>query len=103
MCAAESSVWPVRRIEEVVGVNPRIDKKTIPDDLPVIFVPMSAVGAGTGRIQIEQSRFACEVKKGYTVFRTVAIQIVQKLESPLAAAFSGRLISDDTLDPAHVP
>jgi len=70
MCAAESPGWPIRRIEEVVEVNPRIDKKSIPDDLPVTFVPMSAVGAGTGIIQMEQSRFASEVKKGYTVFRS---------------------------------
>jgi len=30
----------------------------------------------------------------------IAIQIVQKPESPLAAAFSGRLVSGDKLDPA---
>ena len=70
MCASESPGWPIRHIEEVVEVNPRIDKKSIPDDLPVTFVPMSAVGAGTGIIQMEQSRFASEVKKGYTVFRS---------------------------------
>ena len=60
--------WPVMTIEEVADVNPRVDKAAIPDDLPVSFVPMPAVGAGDGSIQVEQTRLAGEVKKGFTAF-----------------------------------
>lgn len=60
--------WPVMTIEEVADVNPRVDKAAIPDDLPVSFVPMPAVGAGDGSIQVEQTRPAGEVKKGFTAF-----------------------------------
>lgn len=42
--------WPVRRIEEVTDVNPRVDKSAIPNNLPVSFVPTPAVGAGDGSI-----------------------------------------------------
>ena len=60
--------WPVMTIEEIADVNPRVDKAAIPDDLPVSFVPMPAVGAGDGSIQVEQTRPAGEVKKGFTAF-----------------------------------
>jgi type I restriction enzyme S subunit len=60
--------WPVLTIEEIADVNPRVDKAAIPDDLPVSFVPMPAVGAGDGSIQVEQTRPAGEVKKGFTAF-----------------------------------
>jgi type I restriction enzyme S subunit len=55
-------------IEEVADVNPRVDKSAIPDDLPVSFVPMPAVGAGDGSIRVEETRPAGEVKKGFTAF-----------------------------------
>ena len=60
--------WPPMTIEEIADVNPRVDKAAIPDDLPVSFVPMPAVGAGDGSIQVEQTRPAGEVKKGFTAF-----------------------------------
>ncbi|MHB8249313.1 MAG: restriction endonuclease subunit S [Acidithiobacillus sp.] len=60
--------WPVMTIEEVADVNPRVDKAVIPDNLPVSFVPMPAVGAGDGTIHVEETRPAGEVKKGFTVF-----------------------------------
>jgi type I restriction enzyme S subunit len=55
-------------IEEIADVNPRVDKAAIPDDLPVSFVPMPAVGAGDGSIRVEETRPAGEVKKGFTAF-----------------------------------
>jgi type I restriction enzyme S subunit len=61
--------WPVMTIEEIADVNPRVDKAAIPDDLPVSFVPMPAVGAGDGSIRVDETRFANEVKKGFTAFR----------------------------------
>jgi type I restriction enzyme S subunit len=60
--------WPVMSIEEIADVNPRVDKASIPDDLPVSFVPMPAVGAGDGSIHVEETRSAGEVKKGFTAF-----------------------------------
>jgi type I restriction enzyme S subunit len=60
--------WPILAIEQVTDVNPRIDKSAIPDDLPVSFVPMPAVGAGNGAIHVDEARPAGEVKKGFTAF-----------------------------------
>src|SRR5574340_34961 len=60
--------WPVKAIEEVAEVNPRIDKSAIPDDAPVSFVPMPAVGARNGSISVGETRPAVEVKKGFTSF-----------------------------------
>lgn len=60
--------WPVMPIEEIADVNPRVDKAAIPDDMPVSFVPMPAVGAANGSIQVEETRPAGEVKKGFTAF-----------------------------------
>ncbi len=58
----------VLTIEQIADVNPRVDKAAIPDDLPVSFVPMPAVGAGDGSIHVEETRPAGEVKKGFTAF-----------------------------------
>ncbi len=60
--------WPDMPIEEVAEVNPRVEKTSIPDDLPVSFVPMPAVGAGDGSIHVEATRPAGEVKKGFPAF-----------------------------------
>ena len=60
--------WPEMAIEEIADVNPRVDKASIPDDLPVSFVPMPAVGAADGSIRVEETRPAGEVKKGFTAF-----------------------------------
>ena len=60
--------WPLLPIEKIADVNPRIDKSAIPDDMPVSFVPMPAVGAGDGSIRVDQTRPAREVKKGFTCF-----------------------------------
>jgi type I restriction enzyme S subunit len=60
--------WPVMTIESIADVNPRVEKASIPNDLPVSFVPMPAVGAADGSIQVEETRPAGEVKKGFTAF-----------------------------------
>ena len=60
--------WQACKINDVVDVNPRLDKTLIPNDLPVSFVPMSAVGAGDGAIHVDEARPAGEVKKGFTAF-----------------------------------
>ncbi|MDW7773165.1 MAG: restriction endonuclease subunit S [Desulfobulbaceae bacterium] len=61
--------WPELPISHVADVNPRVNKSSISDDLPVSFVPMPAVGAGNGSIHVEETRLAGEVKKGYTTFQ----------------------------------
>jgi len=65
----EHGEWQVLAIGEVADVNPRVDKAVIPDDLPVSFVPMPAVGAGDGSIRVEETCPAGAVKKGFTAFR----------------------------------
>ncbi len=61
--------WSVVRIDKVCGVNPRLNKSEISNDLLVSFVPMPAVGAGDGSIDVSQERPASEVKKGFTAFK----------------------------------
>jgi len=60
--------WEVRQIQEVAEVNPRVDKKAIPDDIEISFVPMPAVEAESGQINVSQTKIAKEVKKGFTAF-----------------------------------
>jgi type I restriction enzyme S subunit len=61
--------WCSAQIVEVSLVNPTIDKSAFSDDLEISFVPMSAVQAGTGAIDVTESRKFADVKKGYTPFR----------------------------------
>lgn len=60
--------YPSMAIEDVAEVNPRASKALIPEDLPVSFVPMTAVGAADGSILVKETRPAGEVKKGFTAF-----------------------------------
>jgi len=55
-------------LEEVAEINPPVNKSEISDALEVSFVPMPAVGAGDGSIDVSRTRPAGEVKKGYTAF-----------------------------------
>jgi len=61
--------WTSARIDKVCDVNPRLNKSEISDDLMVSFVPMPAVGAGNGSIDVSNERPASEVKKGFTAFK----------------------------------
>lgn len=63
------SSWAIARIDDLAEVNPKLDKSEINDQLEVSFVPMPAVEAGTGRIDVTATRRFAEVKKGYTPFR----------------------------------
>ena len=60
--------WIEAYISQVAKVNPTVDKSSIPEDLLVSFVPMPAVGAGNGRIDLHEKRPFSELKKGYTPF-----------------------------------
>lgn len=60
--------WVDVTLIEVARINPTIDKSTYVDDLDVSFVPMPAVEAETGKIDVSQIKRFGEVKKGYTPF-----------------------------------
>ena len=61
--------WAVAQIADVAEVNPGLDKSEVDDQLEVSFVPMPAVDAGNGRMDVTATRRFSEVKKGYTPFR----------------------------------
>ncbi len=61
--------WPLKPLSEVVDLNPRPDKSAYRDDLEVSFVPMAAVEAGSGRMEVSQTKHFSSVKKGYTPFK----------------------------------
>ncbi|HMV00951.1 MAG TPA: restriction endonuclease subunit S [Rhodocyclaceae bacterium] len=70
ICAEDlPSSWCKTAISEVCTVNPTLDKLAVSDDLEVSFVPMPAVAAGTGAIDVSELRKFSEVKKGYTAFQ----------------------------------
>ena len=54
---------------DAAEINPKIDRSRMNDDLQITFVPMAAVGAADGTIDISTERPYSEVKKGYTHFR----------------------------------
>lgn len=62
---------PTRRVflPEAVEINPRTDRSQLGDDTPVSFVPMAAVGAANGHIDVSAVRPYRDVRKGYTLFR----------------------------------
>jgi type I restriction enzyme S subunit len=67
---AEPQVLPrVVPLSDAVVVNPKIDRTGLSDDIEVSFVPMAAVGAASGHIDVSAVRPYAEVKKGYTHFR----------------------------------
>ena len=61
--------WMVASLGDVADINPRLDKSIYPDSLEVSFVPMPAVEAETGVINVSEMRRFGTVKKGYTPFR----------------------------------
>ena len=61
--------WSVASLQEIAKINPRLDKSAYSDDLQVSFVPMPAVEAETGAIDVSAIRQFGAVKKGYTSFR----------------------------------
>ena len=61
--------WKFADLCEVAKLNPRLDKSAHAGNPIVSFVPMPRVEAGTGAIDVSQTRSLEEVKKGYTSFR----------------------------------
>ena len=56
-------------LREAAEINPKVDRSLLSDDTLVSFVPMAAVGAADGQIDVSTTRPYAEVKKGYTAFR----------------------------------
>jgi restriction endonuclease S subunit len=56
-------------LSQAVEVNPKLDRSLLNDDLDVSFVPMAAVEALSGGIDVSTIRKSSELKKGYTHFR----------------------------------
>lgn len=61
--------WIAAALGEVAQVNPRLDKSEIDGDLEVSFVPMPAVEAESGKIDVSAKRRFSEVERGYTGFK----------------------------------
>jgi type I restriction enzyme, S subunit len=60
--------WVRTTLGEMCLINPRAFRKPLEYDQPISFVPMAAVEAGTGRMDVSQVRPYGEVRKGYTPF-----------------------------------
>lgn len=67
--ASLPSGWAPAHLRAVAQINPTLDKSGYPDTLPVSFVPMPAVEAGTGVMDVSVVRPLGQVKKGFTPFQ----------------------------------
>jgi type I restriction enzyme S subunit len=56
-------------LREAAEINPKVDRALLSEDTLVSFVPMAAVGAADGQIDVSTTRPYAEVNKGYTAFR----------------------------------
>ena len=61
--------WVEATLSDICVINPRVDKSTLDDDCIVPFVPMPAVEAETGRIDVTQTRTFRSVRQGFTSFK----------------------------------
>ena len=60
--------WAMTTLGEACLVNPRSFTETVEDDWELSFLPMAAVEAGTGRIDLSRTTLFADVRKGYTRF-----------------------------------
>lgn len=60
--------WATACLADICDINPRIDKSKIDQNELVSFVPMPAVGAESGSIDVSDTRNFWTVKQGYTPF-----------------------------------
>ena len=77
-------------IAEITMVNPTLDKKSVPDDMNVSFVPIPTVSAGTGVVDTIATRKASEVKKGCTPFRESDVLFAKTVAGAPHRALVGR-------------
>lgn len=72
MTASEAQLpagWQLARIGEIADVNPSLDASINRTTANVSFVPMAAVEAQTGAIDLSRTKHLSEVRKGYRHFR----------------------------------
>ena len=60
--------WVMTTLGEACLINPRFFTEPVGDDLELSFLPMSAVEAGTARIDLSRVRPYGDISKGYTRF-----------------------------------
>ena len=60
--------WVMTTLGEACLINPRFFTEPVEDDRELSFLPMAAVEAGTGRIDLSRTRLFADVRKGYTRF-----------------------------------
>jgi type I restriction enzyme S subunit len=88
--------WAEVRLTDVCELNPRLLAEDRPsDDLPVTFVPMSAVNESGGVIDKPEERTFGEVAKGYTSFRerdVLFAKVTPCMENG-KAAIAGQLVN----------
>ncbi|MCO7247258.1 restriction endonuclease subunit S [Halomonas sp. Mc5H-6] len=61
--------WINTSLSEICGINPRLDKSAFEKDELVSFIPMPAVEAETGNVDVSEVRTFSQVKQGYTPFK----------------------------------
>ena len=61
--------WSIAKISEIAEVNPRLKVPAHEASSTVSFVPMTAVEAETGAIDLSRTRHLSDVRKGYHYFR----------------------------------
>ena len=61
--------WSIAKISEIAEVNPRLEVPAHEASSTVSFVPMTAVEAETGAIDLSRTRHLSDVRKGYRYFR----------------------------------
>lgn len=61
--------WVAAPLAEIADINPTFGRAEISDDTEVSFVPMPAVSAETGAIDVSAKRSFGDVKKGFTPFK----------------------------------
>ena len=60
--------WQIVRLGEVAEVNPRRPRLDVPDETPVVFLPMSAIAENFSGILTRDQRPYRDVAQGYTYF-----------------------------------
>src|SRR5271157_4608924 len=81
--------WEWTTLNDVADINYRDPQlRSLPDDLPVNFVPMAAVDAQLGTIANPEVRPLKEVRKGFTPFSNgdvIIAKITPSMENGKAA------------------
>lgn len=85
--------WTRVTLGETAHINPRdASIRSLPDELPVSFVPMAAVEAEHGTISSSDERSIAQVRKGFTPFRdgdVIWAKITPCMENGKAAVAKG--------------